>query len=63
MKLVYHTWKAQRCTNDYISYGDLVLTPVVLGLDASSVQQCFPEYQLCARHCARHLGRDCDYTE
>lgn len=40
----------------YISYGDLFLTPIVLGLD-NSVQQCFPEYQLCARHCARHLGR------
>lgn len=33
-----------------------VFTPVVLGLD-SSIQHCFPEYQLYARHCARHLGR------
>lgn len=50
-----HTWEAQRWIRDYISYGNLVFTPVALGPDASV--QCFPEYQLCARHCARHLGR------
>lgn len=44
----------------YISYGDLIfLTSIALEPDDSSVQQGFPEYQLCARHCARHL-RDRD---
>lgn len=38
-RLAYHTWEAQHSISFYISYGDLVLTPVVLGLD--SRQQCF----------------------
>ena len=39
-RLVYHTWETQHSVSFYLSCGDLVLTPVVLGLD-SSVQQCF----------------------
>lgn len=50
------TWKTQHCINYRISSGDLVLITCRPGLGDHSAQLCFPEYQLCARHCARHWG-------